>query len=124
MKDNNPKTYVIHLNIRKDAFEAAAKGGTFRESRTNCERNVRLLLGRPLKTAPADGGNPVRPLTSFELGYNLHDSAEVCRQLAAGQLVPRSNKVVLHRGYSLNTIEADVTSIEADKNTITLTYKI
>lgn len=103
MKD--PKTYAIHLNIRKKDFAAAQKGGTFTERRTLCSRNLRLLLGRPMKA-----GMPPRPLTDFELSV-LTKQEELVQQLSDGRLVPRSAAAVLHRGYSLNTVQGDILGV-------------
>lgn len=113
--------YTIHLNIHKADFDAARAGGTFNETRTLCGRNILTLLG-----VPVNGKRPCRRLSDFELS-KLTDAASVQAAIRAGKLIPRSEKAVLHRGYSRNTIDADIIGIstkdEGGEPQLLISYK-
>lgn len=100
--------YAIHLNIRKESFAAASRGGTFAESRSLTARNVAQLFA----ARPAGGpGSTVRPLSNAKVA-EYENPRKLQADLAAGALVPRSAQAVLHRGYSTVTLNADVEAVE------------
>ncbi len=118
------KPYIIHLNVTAEDFDKIrdemANEATGILDRKNSPRYIQLLLARrSIKTQKPHA----LKISSSEATYYANDKERIQKEISNNQLFPRSRQLVIHRGYSKNTLSLLVRSISLLNDTFKISYE-